>query len=77
MRHEPPRKYRQRPADWQRTYRQRVSAGKIVVHIEIDEVETVAALVAEGLLEANAADDKRAIAAAIEKVIAMLVRREA
>jgi hypothetical protein len=73
LRHGGTGKARSFPADRQRVYRARQNAGKIVLHIEVDEVETVAALVDGGFLDANAADDKRAIADAIERVIAMLI----
>jgi hypothetical protein len=60
-------------ADRQRHYRQRQNAGKIILHVEVDEIETTQALIDGGFLHADAADDKRAIAAAIERVIAMLI----
>lgn len=60
-------------ADRQRTYRRRAAAGKIVLHIEVDEVEIVEILVSHGFLDASAADDKRAVAASIQRMIAMLI----
>jgi hypothetical protein len=65
------------PADRQRHYRQRQSAGKIIVHIEIDEVPTVDALVSAGFLRADDCDNKPAIAAAIQRVIEALVAGDA
>ena len=62
-----------RRADRQRTYRRRVTAGKIVLQIEVSEVETAALLIEGEFLDASAADDKRAIAAAIERMIAALI----
>ena len=66
-----------RHADRQRNYRKRQTAGKIILQIEISEVETVAALVAAGFLSPETADDKQAIAAAIERLVSMLVGRDA
>ena len=60
-------------ADRQREYRKRVTAGKIILHVEVDEVETVEMLLSVGFLDAIAADDKRAIAAAIQRLIATLI----
>jgi hypothetical protein len=66
-----------RRADRQRTYRRRASSGKIIVPVEIDEIEIDEVLIAGGFLDANAADDRRAIAVAIKRMIAMLGGRYA
>ena len=65
------------PADRQRHYRQRQSAGKIILHIEVDDVEVPAALLLPGFLSADACDDRQAIAAAIQQVIEALVAGDA
>ena len=66
-----------RHADRQRNYRKRQTAGKICLQIEVDEVETVQALIAAGFLAADAAENRALIAAAIERLVALLVARDA
>ena len=60
-------------ADRARRYRQRQSNGRIMITIEIDDVTVPAALVTAGFLAADACDDRQAIAAAIERVIEVLM----
>ena len=82
MRHEPPHRYRQRSsadrvrADRQRHYRQRQSAGKLIVRIEIDEIETAQILSKRGFLDTGGADDRRAVEAAMQRMIDALVAAE-
>jgi len=58
-------------ADRLRRHRARQAAGRIVIAVEIVELEVVAALVEGGLL-ADWTDDKREIAGAIEKALRLL-----
>ena len=59
-------------ADRSRRYRQRVSNGRLLVTVEIDDVTVPVALVAAGFLAADACDDRQAIAHAIQRVIEAL-----
>jgi hypothetical protein len=54
-----------------RRHRARAAAGRIVVAVEIDELEVVGALVEGGLLAAWT-DDKAEIQAAIQKALRLL-----
>lgn len=58
-----------------RRERQRKRAGRIVVRVEIDHVETAEALIAAGLLRPEDEDDPRAIAAALERAAVAIVGR--
>ena len=60
-------------ADRQRTYRRRAAAGKIIVPIEIDEIETAQLLVDGEFLATENCENREAIAAAIEALIAGLI----
>jgi hypothetical protein len=58
-----------RRARWQRAYRQRLKAGRIVVGVELDAV-LIDFLIRLGWLEEKRANDKKAIALAITAVLA-------
>jgi hypothetical protein len=60
-----------------RRYRARQKTGRRVVHVEIDDVAHVEALIAARLLHPQRGDDPVAIAAAIEKLLDMLVGGDA
>lgn len=62
---------RQRVA--QRAYRQRVADGRFVEPIEIDE-DLVDTLIRGGLLDPRAADDRKAVRAALVEQLRLLCR---
>jgi hypothetical protein len=57
-----------------RKSRERQAAGRLLLPIEVDEVELVEVLVAHGVLDPIMADDKAAIARAVERVLEAIVR---
>ena len=63
-------------ADRARRYRQRVSNGRIMITIEIDDVAVPEALALHGFLPANLKDDRQAVARAVEKLIETLIVAE-
>jgi hypothetical protein len=55
-------------------WRRRNAAGRIPLTIEIDEVALTELLVEHGMLERSRADDRVALALAVERVLEVLVR---
>jgi hypothetical protein len=60
-------------ADRQRAFRARSAAGKAVLAIEVDLVDTEELLIAEGLLALGDRDDREAVARAAERLWAALL----
>ena len=54
-------------------WRTRVRDGRAVLAVEVDEVATAAMLVDAGLLRADKADDRQAVARALEAQIRALI----
>jgi hypothetical protein len=64
-------------AERNRRWRQRARNGRVVLPIEIDQFEVADALVDAGLLEQWSADDRVAIAAAVERLLQIVISRDA
>lgn len=56
--------------------RERQRNGRIPLQITVDEVGLVEALIGTGFLHASDADDRRALAAAVERVLAVLIESD-
>lgn len=56
-------------ADRVRAYRRRRDAGRVVLPVEVNEVDTVEALIEAGRLLPHEAEDRGAVAVAISKLI--------
>ena len=62
------------PAERQRRYRTRRSLGRMVLKIEVDDVDLPELLMAEGWLKERDQSDPAAIAASLERMVAWLSR---
>lgn len=63
-------------AERQRTRRARRAQGRVVLRVEVDEVDVEELLIAEGYLAEWQTDDRGAVQAALGKLIARLVTRD-
>ncbi len=63
------------PAARQRAYRARRGAGRMVLRITVDDVAVPTALVEAGFLAFEKQDDRKAVARAIEQMIAAAVSK--
>ena len=57
-------------------FRERQRANRIVLTIEVDEAELVSVLIEARQLDANQADDRMAIAEAVEKLLVIFSREK-
>jgi hypothetical protein len=63
-------------ADRLRRHRARQRAGRVVVSVEVDEVVVSEFLITASLLDATQADDRAALAKAVEKLIVIATKEE-
>ena len=64
-------------AERMRRHRQRARAGRVALTIEASEVDLSETLIDAGILKPGAADDRRAIAAAVERLLDLLITENA
>lgn len=60
-------------AERQRQYRARRGAGRVALRVVVDEVAVAEAMIAAHFLPASLADDRKALAAAVERLLATVV----
>ena len=61
-------------AERMRSYRFRLAGGRVMFHLQLDEVDTAQMLIAGGLLAETDADDRDKIAHALEQQIGILIQ---